>query len=84
MIPWQAYLDVALTLSVVLALAPVLGRYMARVYTDRPTLLDGLLGPVDRALFRLLGVSRREEMGWKEYAANLLLLNAIALVGRLP
>ncbi len=80
MIPWQAYLDVALTLSVVLALAPVLGRYMARVYTDRPTLLDGLLGPVDRFLFRLLGVSRREEMGWKEYAANLLLLNAIALV----
>ncbi len=79
MIPWQDYLDVALTLSVVLALAPVLGRYMARVYTDRPTFLDGLLGPVDRGLFRLLGVSRREEMGWKEYAANLLLLNALAL-----
>ncbi len=81
MIPWATYLDVLLTLVVVLALAPILGRYIARVYTDRPSLLDGVFGPFERGVFRFLGVQPRQEMGWKEYAVNLLLLNAVAAVG---
>jgi len=53
---------------------------MAKVYLGRPTALDGLFHPVERGLDRLLGIDARRSMGWREYAANLLVLNAIAIV----
>ncbi len=72
--------DVGLTLAVGLVLARWLGPYMARVFMGRPTLLDTLLGPFERGLFRLLGTNPRSSMGWKEYAVSLILLNGLAMV----
>ncbi|HYK92621.1 MAG TPA: potassium-transporting ATPase subunit KdpA [Thermoplasmata archaeon] len=64
-------------MTVGLFLAALFGRYMARVYLGRPTALDGLFNPIERAIFRLLGVDARRTMGWKEYAACLLVFNAV-------
>ena len=50
---------------------------MAKVYLGRPTALDGLFNPLERWVFRLLGVDPRRTMGWKEYAASLLVFNAV-------
>ncbi len=72
--------DVGLALLVGLVLARYLGIYMARVFMDRPTLLDGFFAPIERGIYRLVGTNPRRAMGWKEYAASLLLLNAFALV----
>ncbi|MDE1821328.1 MAG: potassium-transporting ATPase subunit A [Euryarchaeota archaeon] len=74
--PW----DVGLTFALGLLLARYLGVYMARVFMDRPTLLDNFFAPIERGIYRLLGVQPRRAMGWKEYAASLVLLNAFALV----
>jgi K+-transporting ATPase ATPase A chain len=48
-----------------LALAKPLGWYMARVYEDKPCGLDRLIGPVERAMYRLCGVRPADEMDWK-------------------
>jgi len=72
--------EVGLTLAVGLFLASLLGRYMAKVYLGRPTALDGLFNPLERGVYRILGVDPRRLMGWKEYALNLLLFNAAALI----
>jgi potassium-transporting ATPase potassium-binding subunit len=79
-LPFSAVVEAGITVSLGLLLSIYFGYYMARVYTGRPTLLDPILDPVERAIYRLLGTDPRRSMGWKEYAAALLVTNAIAIV----
>src|SRR5206468_4807094 len=70
-------LQLALYVVVLLALAKPLGTYMARVYENRPCGLDGALGWLERLIYRLAGVRPDQEMGWKTYAATMLLFNLL-------
>lgn len=72
--------DVLATLVLTLALAWPLGLYMARVFAGERTFSDVLL-PLERLLYRLLGIDPRQGMDWRGYAKALLLSNlAVALV----
>ncbi len=73
-------LQLVLYLVVLLALAKPLGTYMARVYGGRPFGLDRALGWLERLVYRLGGVRPHEEMGWKTYAAAMLLFNLAGLL----
>ena len=57
----------AFLLTVTLLVKPV-GRYMARVFTGDGTILDPLLCPLERLIYRLAGVRKSVEMRWQEYA----------------
>src|SRR5271165_3286036 len=57
----------AFLLAVTLLVKPI-GRYMARVFTGERTLLDPLLCPLERWIYRLTGVKPQSEMRWQEYA----------------
>ncbi len=59
------------------ALAWPLGAYMARVYIGEKTVLSGVLGPVERLLYRLSGVHADDDMDWKRYAVAMLLFNLL-------
>ncbi|HEY7461183.1 MAG TPA: potassium-transporting ATPase subunit KdpA [Gemmatimonadota bacterium] len=76
----NGYLQLAFYVVVLIALAKPLGAYMARVYEGRPFGLDRVLGPVERLIYRLGGVRAGEEMGWKTYAAAMLLFNVVGLL----
>jgi potassium-transporting ATPase potassium-binding subunit len=78
-IPFSSLVEAGITIAIGLLLSVYFGHYMARVYTGRPTLLDPLLDPLERGLYRLLGTDPRRSMGWKEYAAALVITNAIAI-----
>ncbi|HEU5188619.1 MAG TPA: potassium-transporting ATPase subunit KdpA, partial [Methylomirabilota bacterium] len=73
-------LQLLLYLVVLIALAKPLGAYMARVYQNRPFGLDRMLGWLERLIYRLGGVRPDEEMGWKTYAAAMLLFNLAGLL----
>ncbi|MBW4669102.1 MAG: potassium-transporting ATPase subunit A [Cyanomargarita calcarea GSE-NOS-MK-12-04C] len=76
----QGWIQIALTLLVVIATTPLLGRYMARVYLGEKTLLDPVLNPVDRVLFAFTGVRPNDEMtGW-QYAKALLYSNLVMAI----
>jgi len=68
--------QIVLYLLLLLALVKPLGWYMARVYQGEPIGLDRVLGPVERAIYRLAGVHPEQEMSWKGYALALLLFSA--------
>lgn len=72
----NAILQVLVFFIVLLALAKPLGWYMARVYEGKPCGLDRLLGPVERAMYRLCGIRPADEMDWKRYGMTMLLFNA--------
>lgn len=60
-------------------LAVPLGSYMAGVFERRPTRLDRVLRPLERAVYRLAGVREDQEMGWKEYAVAAVAFNAAGM-----
>jgi K+-transporting ATPase ATPase A chain len=73
----QGWLQIALTIALFVALTPLLGGYMARVYMGKATMLDPLLHPLERGLFQLMGISAKEDMtGW-QYARAIFYSNAV-------
>ena len=72
--------QLALYVVVLIALARPLGAYMARVYQNQPIVLGRVLGWLERLIYRLAGVRPGEEMGWKTYAATMLLFNLVGLL----
>src|SRR5208283_2166045 len=76
--PFQAWLQIGLTLLIAGLISIPVGSYLARVVTDRRTFLDPILDPFDNLLYLLIG--RRaciQPMNWKAYAAHMLTTNAI-------
>jgi potassium-transporting ATPase potassium-binding subunit len=71
----QGWLQIIVFLLVVLACVPVLGGYMARVYAGQAVLLERLLGPVERVLYRVLRVDVSQGQDWKRYARSLLVFS---------
>ena len=53
------------------------GAYLARVFAGERTLLDPVLRPIERAIFRVAGVHADDEMQWPEYGSALLWFAAI-------
>jgi K+-transporting ATPase ATPase A chain len=75
----NGFLQIAFYLVILILLAIPLGSYMARVYQGERTFLDGVLGPIERLVYRLAGVKPDQEMNWKTYAVAMLLFNLLGL-----
>ena len=71
------WLEYAVFLGIVIALARPVGLYVARVFEGKPTLLDPLLRPLERTLLRLLGVRPPEEMTAGVYLGCFLAFSAL-------
>ena len=62
----NGYGQIALYVIVLLALVKPLGAYMARVYEGQPLFgLDRALGPIERPIYRMIGVRAGDEMSWQ-------------------
>jgi K+-transporting ATPase ATPase A chain len=79
MIPYTL-IQFGLFLVVLLGLAKPLGEYLGRVLERDATFLDRALGPLERGLYRLAGISAADRMDWKDYALAVLLFNALGIV----
>jgi K+-transporting ATPase ATPase A chain len=72
-------LQLELYIIFLLLLTKPMGLYLHRVLNaDGKTLLDPALRPVEKLLYRLLGVDPAEEQDWKQYTFSLI---AFSLVG---
>ena len=73
-------IQIGLYLLLLLLLVRPLGSYMARVYQREPIGLDRILGPVERATYRLAGVRPEQEMDWRRYATAMLLFSTAGVL----
>ena len=71
---------IALYLGLITALTPLLGGYMKRVFSGERTLLDPLLRPLERGVYRICGVDANKDQGWIEWTIVMLAVNAASLV----
>ena len=74
-----ALLDV-FYIAVLLALSFPLGIYLNKVMAGDRVFLTRLLLPVERCVYRLMGVKADEEMPAKKYALSLLLFSLAGLI----
>jgi potassium-transporting ATPase potassium-binding subunit len=77
---WQGWGQIALTLVIIVAITPLLGDYIARIFLGEKTWLDPVLVAVERTIDRLSGIHAKEEMtGW-QYARAVLTSNLVMAV----
>ncbi|MBN9556652.1 MAG: potassium-transporting ATPase subunit KdpA [Alphaproteobacteria bacterium] len=76
----NGWVQIALFCVIVAGLTRPLGGYLTRVFNGERTLLSLLLGPVERLLYRLSGVTADEEQHWLTYAVAMLAFNLAGFV----
>ncbi len=76
----NGWLQVAAFFLVILAVTKPLGIFMARVFSGQKTILDPILRPVERLLYRLTGVDESREMRWTEYTVSMLLFSGVSMI----
>jgi potassium-transporting ATPase potassium-binding subunit len=62
------------------ATAPLLGRYMANVYTGGPSRLDRVFAPVERVIYRACRIDPQREERWNIYALSLLAFSVVGFL----
>ena len=72
--------QILIYLGLLITSVPLLGRYMAKVFTGERTLLSPVLQPVEYSLYRLAGVQPAQEQGWRQYALALLVFNVLGFI----
>jgi len=76
----QGWIQIGITLVLIVAIAPIFGGYIARVYLGQKTILDRILNPIENLIFNLSGVQSKAQMtGW-QYARAILLSNLVMAV----
>jgi len=73
----NGFLQIALYVAALLALAKPLGWYMARIYQDEPAGLNRWLKSFENGIYRLSGVDAKSEMRWTDYTVALLVFNLL-------
>jgi K+-transporting ATPase ATPase A chain len=76
----SGWLQLAVLLGLLAATSPFVGAYIARIFGDderRP--LEAVFGPVERLIFRICRIGRREQR-WTGYATSLLAFSVVSVL----
>ena len=76
----NGWFQIGFYLVVLIAITKPMGVYMTRVFSREKTLLDPVLRPIERLLYRLTGVDESREMDWKEYTIAMLLFSSVSML----
>src|SRR5690349_10704533 len=69
------WVQILLYCAIIVALTPVLGAYMTRVFNGERNFFTPVLRPVELALYRAAGVDEKREQGWLGYTVGMLLFH---------
>jgi len=69
------WVQIILYCAIIVALTPLAGGYMTRVFNGDRTFLAPVLRPVERLLYRAGGIDETSEQGWLAYTVAMLLFH---------
>jgi K+-transporting ATPase ATPase A chain len=73
-------IQLILFLAVLVAIAPLLGKYMAKVFMGEHHFMKPVFGWLEKSVYRVSGIKSEEEMNWKTYMYGMLLFNFFGMV----
>src|SRR5580698_7895988 len=76
----QGWIELAFLFALLAISTPLLGNYMAKVYTGQKVFGDRIAGPIERRIFRITGVDPEGEQRWSTYAVSLLLFSLVGVL----
>jgi K+-transporting ATPase ATPase A chain len=71
----NGWLQIVAFCALLIILSPILGRYMAKVYTGERVFLTPIFGRPERLLYRCFFVDPKREQDWKSYARSLIIFS---------
>ena len=74
------WLQLGLFFAVLIGLSIPLARFLEAVFEGRKNPLSRLFGPIERGIYRILGVNPDLDYPWTKYALNLLAFSAVGVV----
>jgi K+-transporting ATPase ATPase A chain len=74
------WIQIAIFCAILVALTPLLGGYMTRVFNGERTFLSPVLRPVETGLYRIGGVDATREQPWLTYTIAMLLFHVAGFV----
>jgi K+-transporting ATPase ATPase A chain len=76
----NGWFQIGLYVLVLFLITKPLGIFLTRVFEREKTILDPVLRPVERLIYRLCGVDDKKEMRWTEYGTTMLVFSAASLI----
>src|ERR1700683_5183162 len=70
------WIQILIYCAIIIAITPVLGGYMTKVFNGERTFLSPVLRPVEAVIYKVAGVDERREQGWLMYTVAMLLFHA--------
>lgn len=74
------WMQLVVYFTALIVFPPLLGRYLAAVFSEEPLRRMAPLRSIERWMFRLAGCTPEREMSWTQYAAALLWFNLLGLL----
>lgn len=75
----QGFFQIAMTLVILVAISPLLGRYMAQVFMGEKTWIDRVISPIERLILAGAGVLKGRPMTGGQYIRAVLISNLVML-----
>jgi K+-transporting ATPase ATPase A chain len=69
------WIQILLFCAIIIALTPLIGGYMTRVFNGERTFLSPVLRPIEAGLYWISGVDERREQHWLTYTVAMLLFH---------
>jgi K+-transporting ATPase ATPase A chain len=76
----QDIIQVFLYFILLIGLAPILGSFMAKVFSGEKHIMLPVFGWLERLTYKFINVNPEEETNWKKYTVGLLLFNLVGLI----
>src|ERR1700756_1682096 len=76
----NGWVQILVYFTLLTVLTRPLGGFLYRVFEGQPTVIGRLLGPGERAFYKLAGVDPRSEQHWTRYTLAMLVFNLVCFV----
>jgi K+-transporting ATPase ATPase A chain len=80
----SGWIQLAVYVGILLAITKPMGLYLLRVLDPERagggTFLDPVLGPVERLIYKIIGVDPKREHSWKQYLVAMLIFSLVTMV----
>jgi K+-transporting ATPase ATPase A chain len=73
------FVQIILFLGALIALTPLLGKYMSKVFSGEKHFMMPIFGWLEKLTYKFTGVRSDEETNWKSYTFGLLLFNLLGI-----
>jgi len=73
-------IQILLFFALLIGLTPVLGKFMAKVFTGEKHFMQPIFGWLEKLTYKFIKVNPDEESNWKSYTFGMLLFNLIGLI----